>query len=246
MDWIAFWARFRNACLNSVSSPSIASWGSWQLVSQLTPPRSASGPMASRTLVTSDVVLTGASVTSSGRTNLRNPCTTSSRRRISAPIFGMPRRGGWFGRREFLLQQLEVDRHRIEGVLHLVRDAGREPAERGDAPREVGQLGPFWPIADGLLQLRRHLIEHVAQIAELLVAQTERLAELPASQPGQAAGNHVNRPEHHLREEHRDADRDDERQADGNGRGLQRLDDFVADEDEGDADRDLAERLVAE
>ena len=30
--------------------------------------------------------------------------------------------------RELLLQQLEVNRHRVERVLHFVRDAGRQAA----------------------------------------------------------------------------------------------------------------------
>ena len=38
---------------------------------------------------------------------------------------------------ELLLQQLEVDRHRVERVLHLVRDAGHQPAERGQLARVV-------------------------------------------------------------------------------------------------------------
>ena len=39
------------------------------------------------------------------------------------------------GARELLSQQLEVDHHRVERILDLVRDAGREPAECGQLAR---------------------------------------------------------------------------------------------------------------
>ena len=40
-------------------------------------------------------------------------------------------------REQLLLQQLEVDRHRVQRVLHLVRDARRQPPERHQLPRVV-------------------------------------------------------------------------------------------------------------
>ena len=63
--------------------------------------------------------------------------------------------------RELLLQQLEVNRHRVERVLHLVRDAGHQPPERRELARVV--------------QRRVHL----AQVAE--VARDEHRAEEPAA-----------------------------------------------------------------
>ena len=61
---------------------------------------------------------------------------------------------------ELLLQQLEVNRHRVQRVLHFVRHAGHQPAERGELARVV--------------QRRVHL----AEVAE--VARHEHRAEEPA------------------------------------------------------------------
>ena len=127
---------------------------------------------------------TGCSFSSSGRANFRKPLTTSSSRRISLAddvdvlrdigAGGMPspaagarpvRRRDAAARdrlpRQLLLQQLEVNRHRVERVLHLVRDARHQPAERGELARVV--------------QRRVHL----AQVAE--VARDEHRAEEPAA-----------------------------------------------------------------
>ena len=65
------------------------------------------------------------------------------------------------GCRQLLLQQLEMNGHRVERVLHLVRDAGHQPAERGQLARVV--------------QRRVHL----AQVAE--VARDEHRAEETAA-----------------------------------------------------------------
>ena len=94
---------------------------------------------------------TGWSRSSSGRANFRNPTTTRSSRRISSAItftclvrsrLRVPPAGVGHGdrlghRRELLLEQLEVDGHRVERVLDLVRDAGHQPSERGELARVV-------------------------------------------------------------------------------------------------------------
>ena len=51
------------------------------------------------------------------------------------------------GDRQLHLEQLEVDHRRVERVLDLVRDARREPAERGELARvaerrlDLAQIG---------------------------------------------------------------------------------------------------------
>ena len=72
-------------------------------------------------------------------------------------------------RRELLPQQLEVNHHRVQRVLHLVRDARREAAERGQLAR----------VADGGL--------HLAEVLE--IAGDEHDAD-------QSAGGIVNRVRH--------------------------------------------------
>ena len=108
---------------------------------------------------------TGCSRRSSGRVNFRNPCTTSSSRRISLsmtstccsapstvgaapardsarPACRLRRPAPAAARRSALPdlrpQQLEVNHHRVQRVLHLVRDAGGQPAERDQLAR-VGE-----------------------------------------------------------------------------------------------------------
>ena len=168
-----------------------------------TPARCASGCTASSTLDSSGAIATGPNVTSSGRTNFRKPWMRSSRRRISCPMTSTCVRRR-LARRELLLQQLEVNRHRVERVLHLVRDAGGEPADHGNAARQLGELRRLDALRRRRPQLRADLIEHIAQLAELrVVAQIERGAEVAAAEPRQAAADHVHRPQHELREQHR-------------------------------------------
>ena len=62
----------------------------------------------------------------------------------------------------------------------------------------------FEPFRRGRPQLRADLIEHITQLAKLLVvSQIERGAEIAAAEPRQAAANHVHRPQHQLRQQHR-------------------------------------------
>ena len=121
--------------------------------------RSASGCTIGTTSSNSAASVTGCSFRSSGRVNFRNPCTTSSSRRISfamtstcwsasvesiggaaataSPRPAPPRRRAAPIARdgELLPQQLEVNHHRVQRILHLVRDAGRQPSERGQLAR---------------------------------------------------------------------------------------------------------------
>ena len=53
-------------------------------------------------------------------------------------------------------------------------------------------------------QLGADGVERAAEVAELLLRQIERDVELAASQPRQAALDDVDRPEHPLREQHRE------------------------------------------
>ena len=81
--------------------------------------------------------------------NLRNPCTTSSRRRICAVMIDRCSIASGRSRRaELLLEQFEMNHRGIQRVLHLVRDAGRQPAERRQLLR----------VADRGLHLR-HVVE---------------------------------------------------------------------------------------
>ena len=77
---------------------------------------------------------TGCSFRSSGRVNsqeaLHDLVEPAHLRRDDREVL---LRGGLVG--ELHLQQLEVDHRRVERVLDLVRDAGREPAERGELAR---------------------------------------------------------------------------------------------------------------
>ena len=60
--------------------------------------------------------------------------------------FEVPHRGG-AGVAELGLEQLQVNHDGVDGVLHLVADAGGEPADGGHAPRELqlrlDRLGRF-------------------------------------------------------------------------------------------------------
>ena len=94
---------------------------------------------------------TGCSRSSSGRANFRKPTTTRSSRRISsrnhlhvlAQIERLRaarrrRHGDRLGTAaELLLEELEVNRHRVERILHLVGDAGHQPPERRELARVV-------------------------------------------------------------------------------------------------------------
>ena len=85
-----------------------------------------------------------------------------------------------------------------------MRDAGGQPADHRDPARQFGQLRRLESFRRGRAQLRADLIEHVTELAKLLVvAQIERGAEIAAAQPRQAAADHVHRPQHQLREQHR-------------------------------------------
>ena len=52
-------------------------------------------------------------------------------------------------------------------------------------------------------ELRADGFERAAEVAELLARQVERDVELAASEPRQAALDHVDRPQHPLRKERR-------------------------------------------
>ena len=152
-----------------------------------TPMRSASGA----TVVTmSDTTLArtvGCSFSSSGRAKRRKPLSTwFEALDLLADDIDVPRRIGTGrleiggersragprghrlqGPRQLAFQQLQMDRHRIEGVLHLVRDARHQAAER----RELA----------GVVERRVHL-RHEPEIArdehgahELAVAVVDRV-----------------------------------------------------------------------
>ena len=102
---------------------------------------------ASSTLDSSGASATGAERTSSGRTNFRKPWMRSSSRRISCPMISTCVRRR-LARRQLLLQQLEMNGHRVERILHLVRDAGGQPADHRDAARQLGELRRLEPSGD--------------------------------------------------------------------------------------------------
>ena len=68
----------------------------------------------------------------------------------------------------------------------------------------------------------------------------------PRAEPRQAAANHVHRPQHDLREQHRGSDRDQQRDAGGDGGRRQRSIQIALHQERRQADADLAERRVAE
>ena len=96
------------------------------------------GPRRARS-TSSGAIATGPNFASSGRTNFRKPWMRSSSRRISCPMISTCVRRR-LPRRQLLLQQLEMNGHRVERILHLVRDAGGQPADHRDAARQLGEL----------------------------------------------------------------------------------------------------------
>ena len=141
----AFTARLSSACRSIVGSASTASDGSatWRSRPRRRRPRPRAGSSAPRRRPAppSD---TRSMRMSSGRANFRKPCTTASSRWISWPMMSACARTSAAGVAvlELLAQQLEVNGHRIERVLHLVRHAGRQPAERRHALGELRDLAP--------------------------------------------------------------------------------------------------------
>ena len=96
-------------------------------------------------------------------------------------------------------------------------------------------------------QLRADLIEDVAQLAKLrVVAQIERGAEIAAAEARQAAADHVHRPQHELREQHRGQHGDQQRDAGGKRRRTERIVQVAPHQRHRQADANLAERLLAE
>ena len=122
---------------------------------------------------------------------------------------------------QLLLQQLEVDGHRVQRVLHLVRDARRQPAERDELARvaaqrrlAIGALGLRRLRAARLGPVGRQLgadgVEEAPQLAELvLLGQVEPHVELAAAETREPAPDDVNRPQDQLRERRRDDDGDE-------------------------------------
>ena len=84
---------------------------------------------------------------------------------------------------QLLLQQLEVNRHRVERVLHLVRDARGETSQRGHAPRQLQELRSLGAFRQRGLELIGDAGEHVAELLELVALEIERRAEVAAAQP---------------------------------------------------------------
>ena len=137
-------------------------------------------------------------------------------------------------------QQLEVNHHRVERILHLVREAGREAAERHELARGLSRVAL-------LRQLLADGVEERAQVTELVVLiEVERDAELPFPEPRQSAADHVDRPQEQLREQRGDDDGDEHA---GNGdvdRRPQRGVQFLTHQHRRDADANRPERRVAE
>ena len=154
---------------------------------------------------------------------------------------------GRLPRRQLLLQQLEMNRHRIERVLHLVRDAGGEPADHRDAARQLGELRRLDALRRRRAQLRADLVEHVTQLAELrVVPEIEPGAQVAAAEARQAAADYVHRLQHDLGEQHGGNHRDEQRDTRGQRRRRQRFVQVLLDQERRHADADLAERLIAE
>ena len=106
---------------------------------------------------------------------------------------------------------------RIEELLNISSPRGENRATASSRlsmtdSRSVAAAGSAW--LRTARQLRADRIERGAQIAELVTGQIERDVELAATQPAQAALDDVDRPEHPLRQHHRDDHRDDQRDDD--------------------------------
>ena len=205
--WMAFCARLRNTSRSCAASPSTSSPPSVQPRVIDTPARCASGCTASSTLDNERRDRDRAELRFVGPHELQEAldALVEPADFLLDDLDVLRRR---LPRRQLLLQQLEMNGHRIQRVLHLVRDAGGQPADHRNAARQLGQLRRLDALRRRRAQLRADLIEDVAELAELLVvAQIERRAEIAAAQARQAAADHVHRPQHELREQHRGARR---------------------------------------
>ena len=96
---------------------------------------------------------------------------------------------------EHQLASRREQRHRVLEVVHDRLEVGRR-CRAAPSVRDRGQL-------------RADRVERAPEVAELVAGQIERDVELAAAQPGQAALDHVDRPQHPLRQQRRHERRDE-------------------------------------
>ena len=88
---------------------------------------------------------------------------------------------GVLRRRQLLFEELEVDGHGVERILHFVSDTGRESAKCGHATRELEQLCSLGAMRESLPQLVTHARKDIAEVLELVFLEIEGCAEVTSS-----------------------------------------------------------------
>ena len=96
-------------------------------------------------------------------------------------------------------EQLKMDAHRVERILHLVRDARRHAAECGQSPRHARPRNP--PLLLLVGQAGTDHVEGLTQFGELvLLWQREGHAGFAATQAREAGANQQDGPQCPLRQ----------------------------------------------
>ena len=143
MAWHALSARFCSACWSIAGSARSIGRSGGQSTWTSTPVFLASAPTMGMMASIIDASAAGWSFSSSGRVNLSRPCSMSSRRLSVLAITAMcsfaASASTGLARAplvaDLVLHELEVDDHRVQRVLDLVGDAGRQAAERRELVR---------------------------------------------------------------------------------------------------------------